>query len=428
MRKTKFKSLAATSLLLIAILSPSIINKVSVFATVPGTNTRVSVDSSGTQGNDNTNSSFMSADGKYIEFGSSATNMVSGDTNSKADVFLKDLTTNSVTRISLSTTGTQLTGGDSFAAGISQNGLYALFRWDFNNQIYEYNRNTGSVIEVTTNSSGVEANMPVMNARISNDGRFAYFTTQATNLGTTITTSAIEHLYVKDMQLNTLTLLDQSGGTQANGFVTLTDISCDGSLVVVTSAATNLTASDTNGVNDVFLFDLRNGVKITNLTQSGNANSQAMNMSCNGNYIGIRSLADTLTSGVPDTSTMHGYVYDRLGNSFSLLDKSTGGTLGDDTVGAVTPSDLGYVIFSSGATNLVTTSTGGNFEIYVRDVANATTQLLSISSGGVAGNANSGGISVTTDGKKAAYSSGSTNLIASDTNAKSDVFISDTGF
>jgi len=52
----------------------------------------VSTSSSGQQGVGAPVSASISADGRYIAFASDATNLVSGDTNSASDIFLRDLT------------------------------------------------------------------------------------------------------------------------------------------------------------------------------------------------------------------------------------------------------------------------------------------------------------------------------------------------
>jgi len=73
-----------------------------------GITTRISVASNGTQGNNNSDSPQLTADGRYAVFESDATNLVSGDTNGQTDVFLHDLKTGKTTRVSLSASGGQL--------------------------------------------------------------------------------------------------------------------------------------------------------------------------------------------------------------------------------------------------------------------------------------------------------------------------------
>jgi len=68
----------------------------------------------------------ISADGRYIAYDSQHTNLVTGDTNNKRDVFLYDQQTASVKRVSESSTGRQSTS-DSYSPVLSQDGRYLFF-------------------------------------------------------------------------------------------------------------------------------------------------------------------------------------------------------------------------------------------------------------------------------------------------------------
>jgi hypothetical protein len=85
------------------------------------TTARISVSSAGVQANGHSSAPAISADGRYIVFTSEATNLVDGDTNGQADVFLRDRQTNVTTRISVNGDGTQMPGGGT-APMISENG------------------------------------------------------------------------------------------------------------------------------------------------------------------------------------------------------------------------------------------------------------------------------------------------------------------
>jgi putative cell wall-binding protein/Tol biopolymer transport system component len=73
---------------------------------VAGTTTRASVDSSGTQGNGDSQQPAISDDGRYVAFESLATSLVAGDTGWR-DCFMRDLVTGTTTRLSVSTAGIQ---------------------------------------------------------------------------------------------------------------------------------------------------------------------------------------------------------------------------------------------------------------------------------------------------------------------------------
>jgi Tol biopolymer transport system component len=106
-----------------------------------GTTERVSVDSSGVQGNDDTGYCSISADGRYVSYFSAATNLVAGDTNGSIDVFLRDRQLGTTERVSVSSNGAQgnsssyfstLSGDDRFVAFASY--ASTLVGSDINNQ------------------------------------------------------------------------------------------------------------------------------------------------------------------------------------------------------------------------------------------------------------------------------------------------------
>jgi Tol biopolymer transport system component len=91
-----------------------------------GQTTRVSVASGGAQGNGDSRFPSISADGRYVAFQSYASNLVPGDTNGVLDVFVHDRLTGQTTRVSVASDGTQ---GDSYSFGssISADGRYVAF-------------------------------------------------------------------------------------------------------------------------------------------------------------------------------------------------------------------------------------------------------------------------------------------------------------
>ena len=101
-----------------------------------GTTTLVSVNTSSliTAGDGPSFDPAISGDGTHVVFTSSATNLVSGDTNGKTDVFELDLTTNTLTRVSVATGGGQLNGNSALPA-VSTDGRYVAFASDATNAI-----------------------------------------------------------------------------------------------------------------------------------------------------------------------------------------------------------------------------------------------------------------------------------------------------
>ena len=92
-----------------------------VYDRVTGATERVSVSSSGEQGNDSSGGGYLSADGRYVAFASQASNLVPGDTNGSWDIFVHDRVTGSTERVSVSSSGEQ-GSADSFYCSISADG------------------------------------------------------------------------------------------------------------------------------------------------------------------------------------------------------------------------------------------------------------------------------------------------------------------
>ncbi|MEG3929439.1 putative Ig domain-containing protein, partial [Microcoleus sp. T3_D1] len=93
--------------------------------------TRLSLDSAAAQGNNGSDQPSISPDGRYVVFYSFASNLVTGDTNNRPDIFLRDTQTNTTTRLSLDSAAAE-GNRDSFNPSISANGRYVVFESDSN--------------------------------------------------------------------------------------------------------------------------------------------------------------------------------------------------------------------------------------------------------------------------------------------------------
>jgi len=130
-----------------------------------GTTERVSVASDGSEGDGVSLGPAISADGRYVAFESAATNLVPGDTNNARDIFVHDRVTGTTERVSVAGDGSQ--GNDeSTSAAISADGRYVAFEsaatnlvpGDTNNarDIFVYDRQAGTVARVSVGSDGGE--------------------------------------------------------------------------------------------------------------------------------------------------------------------------------------------------------------------------------------------------------------------------------
>lgn len=209
----------------------------------------------------------MSADGRFVAYGSRASNLVSGDTNDGPDIFVLDRMMNTVERVSVDSGGneahTDSMGGGT--PGISANGRFVVYfigysdlvAGDTNNviDVFLHDRDLHTTERVSVNSDEIEAddhagmNRPV----VSNDGRFVFFESRASNLdpaggntwippGDTMAIPVI-HVFVRDRTLGTTTRLSVNDlGEMADGNCVTPAIDEGAQNVAFTSEATNLSA------------------------------------------------------------------------------------------------------------------------------------------------------------------------------------------
>jgi Tol biopolymer transport system component len=343
------------------------------------TTTRVSVHSSGAQGNSSCNLSSINADGRYVAFESVATNLVTGDTNGARDIFLHDTQTGTTTRVSVDSGGAQSEGGNSDSPSISGDGRYVAFESFATNlvaddtngimDIFLHDTQTGTTTCVSVDSGGAVGNGSSNSPSISSDGRYVAFYSVANNL-VAGDTNGIMDIFLHDTQTGTTTCVSvDSGGAEGNDISFYPSISADGRYVAFVSAATNLVAGDTNGARDIFLHDTQTGTTARVSVDSEGAQ----------------------------------------GNDSSSWSPSIS-------------ADGRYVAFESVATNLVPGDTNGVEDIFIHDTQTGTTTRVSVDSNGTEGDGDSCELSISADGRYVAFESLASNLVPFDYNVSWDVF------
>jgi Tol biopolymer transport system component len=160
---------------------------------VTGTTERVTLDSAGGEANDDSFSPSVSADGRYVAFSSFATNLVPGDTNAAWDTFVRDRATGTTERVSVSSGGAQ-GNADSLGVSISADGRSVVFVSSAANlvpgdtngapDVFVRDRIAGTTERVSISSAGVQGDLEsgFWGVSISQDGRFASFSSDATTL------------------------------------------------------------------------------------------------------------------------------------------------------------------------------------------------------------------------------------------------------
>jgi Tol biopolymer transport system component len=156
---------------------------------------RVSVDSAGIQGQGNNHSYFpsISADGRYVAFESIATDLVAGSTNGNVHIFVRDLLAGTTALVSVDSSDVQ-GNDDSSSASISADGRYVAFEslstnlvaggTNGNVHIFVRDRQTGITTIVSVDSGGTEGNLDSSAPAVSADGKFVAFESLSSNLVT----------------------------------------------------------------------------------------------------------------------------------------------------------------------------------------------------------------------------------------------------
>jgi subtilisin family serine protease/Tol biopolymer transport system component len=275
----------------------------------------VSANSSGKPADKRNLAPNITPDGRYVAFESNSSDLVPNDTNWAWDVFRKDLQTGESTRISTDSSGNQA-NKSSWGKSITSDGRYVVFESDASNlingdtngirDIFRKDLQTGETVRVSTDSSGNQANYngwtpASWDPRITPDGRYVIFTSQASNLVKGDTNSAWD-IFLKDLQTGEiLRVSTDASGNQANSNCYWPSIIPDGKYIVFSSNASNLVSNDTNGRGDIFRKDLQTG-KILRVStdlygNQGNSLSEGSSVSLDGRYIAFTSYASNLVNG-----------------------------------------------------------------------------------------------------------------------------------
>jgi Tol biopolymer transport system component len=416
----------------------------SAAPTVTHATTRASVATRSTQANGQSAGAAISADGRYVAFTSEGTNLVAGDTNDAQDVFVRDRTTGATTRVSISTRGTQANSSSYGPAAISANGRYVAFSSSATNlvagdtngttDVFVRDRVTGTTTRVSISTRGAQANGGA--PAISADGRYVAFISSASNL-VAGDTDGWQDVFVRDRISRTTTRASvATGGTQANrDSYGPAAISANGRYVAFGSSASNLVARDTNGTSDVFVRDRVSGTttraSVAAHGTQGNRVSAQPAISANGRYVAFGSNASNLVAG--DTNgIVDVFVRDRVAGATTRVDVSTRGaqtahtdpdTTLEDSEQPTISADGRYVAFLSGAGNLVTRDTNAARDVFVRDRVTGTTTRVSVATAGTQANQRSSEPAISSDGRYVTFFSDASNLVAGDTNGSSDVFV-----
>jgi Tol biopolymer transport system component len=413
----------------------------SAVSAATGVTTRVSVSTTGAQANGTSTSTAISADGRYVAFGSEASNLVPDDTNNTPDVFVRDRWANVTTRVSVSGDETQAVCCEgSFAPVISTDGRYVVFTSDAPNlvpgdtnhtfDVFVRDRLAGATRRVSVSSGGVQANAEGQSypGGISADGRYVVFESSSRTL-VPDDTNLVADVFLRDVQAGITRRISLSRtGAQTDGGSYAPAISADGRYVTFSSGATNLVAGDTNSSTDAFLRDVRTGatrrISVSSTSAEANSHSFSPVISADGRYVAFSSIASNLVSGDTNSST-DVFLRDwQSGVTRRISVSSTGAqATGGNSFGPAISPDGRHVAFSSDAPNLVPGDSAMMIDVFIRDWGPGLTRRVSVSRTGRQANGSSEYPAISSGGRHVAFRSWATNLVPGDTNGRDDIFV-----
>lgn len=262
---------------------------------------------------------------------------------------------------------------------------------------------------------------------LSGTGRYVAFQSAAGNL-VADDSNGVEDVFVLDRDTGEVRRVSvDSAGGQANGSSARPAISGNGRFVAFSSSADNLVAGDTNGASDVFVHDLQSGTTIrAGLADNGSeppSGSVDPSISNDGSRVAFIS-DDPLVAG-DGNGEADAFVRDLgLGVTIRASVNAFGAEGNDGTFNAAISGDGRVVAFESTATNLVPGDTNGERDIFIRDI-NAGTTIRVLADGGAQPDDDADIESISNDGSVVTFSSRATNYVAGDANDDRDVFVFD---
>lgn len=341
----------------------------------------ISKNAAGEQVNAVTGAYMGSADGRYVVFGGNATNLVfDGQNDGQQHLYRKDLVTGDVVRIDTADDG-ELANSSSFAIDVSADGNLILFGTSASNldadgmavtRVFIKNVTTGEVNLLAGDLPNGGTVSLAYTGGFTGDASKVVFSAWSFDAPGTI--DFVELLYVRSLADGTI---QQLSDFNAPGAWTLyqanfSDVTPDGSKVLFSSSAPYLVADDFNGDYDLFVLDTATlAVSLVSAPASGEA---------------------------------------------------AGGTVFFD--GHIS-ADGTKAVFGSTASSLTTVDTGGDGQVYVKDLTTGEVTLISKNAAGEAGNDQSDGVVFSADGKTVYFASFADNLVAGDDNGMSDIFAYD---
>ena len=421
----------------------------------------------GVTGAEGTNISYepaLSADGRFVVFETSATNLIPGDSNSNRDILVRDLSLDTTAVISLNTAGSQSNlGAGNHEPDISGDGRYVVFKsWATNfgppadpatvSDIFLrdrdpdtdgiYDEANSTTTQISLDSGDLQPNAGSYTPKISGDGTIVAFGSGASDL--VAAGSAGATVFARDLSTGLNELVSKNTlGDPVNG--TLLDISRDGEHVLYWSNASDIVTGDTNGFSDLFVYDRAAGttarVSVGDDESEGDNWSNLGTISADGRFVAFYSKAGLVATDTDFVGDI--YLRDRDPDTDGIFDEGnstttlmTSNSFGVETMGATgstyapfVSDDGAYVAFTGGDSSgdccdLVVEDVNGTFDVFLKEVSTGITTRMSVDDEGVEQGFKSWGPSMSEDASIVAFSSWCA-FDGVDTNTHEDIYVRD---
>lgn len=413
-----------------------------------GNTSLVSIDQGVNGSNGSTSKFAMDGSGNLIAFDSNEADLVANDTNGFRDVFLRDISAGTTTRVSLRSNGDQA-NGNNFLLDASDDGLHILFSSQATNldsnvadtngtmDVYRHSRGTGNTRRASIQANGDQFTKDSNAGALSGDGALVWFVISGIGDPTT-------QLWRKNMASNDLLQMTDTSGA----ILQQLDADADGDdvCVLASAASTDLTANDRNARDDVYRVHVDAG-NVASISREGEPNaaiaarvtaeaSELISIDHDGTLAVIRSYGPQPDSetfpGLSESPGQRAYLVDRFGNAVETPCRNAQGvpTNGSCPM-AVLSGDGQFVFFVSDGSNVHPDMPSGPVvfeQLFRRNLQTGSVDLLSRDTNGdpaAQGVLTFDPPSASLDGSRVVFLSYASTLVAGDTNGFADVFLWD---
>jgi Tol biopolymer transport system component len=385
----------------------------------------------------------ISGDGRYVAFESNSTNLVEQGPAGTTEAYVKDLHTGEVKLVSRANGPNGEPAGEPGVENVkvSRNGRYVIFNSKATDlvvglpneepeeqHVYRRDLQTGetTLVDRVNGAHGAILSRNAIAEAISDEGQYVVFAADVNDLENpagTHTKTAIETVYVRDMDIGTTTAVSRANGPTgeiANQESQAYSISTNGRYVPFVSRATNLVpGTESNIYQQVYLRDLQTGTTtlVSQISGGGAGEGRSENpvlvgedgceVEFNSEVYNLVEPPSIAIDGEPiEISGPQIYLRDLCSNpaSTTLISQDASGIAGDAYGVFGASADASDILFAGEFTN--------GYHLFLRDLETGQTTQLDRADGseGVSANKESQQAAISVNGCRVAFDSQATNL------------------